>query len=198
MITAFGEERLEDRELFWKAAMRWDSFRHEAERLTAAAPLADHRDRLRELAACFDAGDRYSLLAYHYLDEKIEKTPDCELVATDFFCFRPGGMLNDNVINAALAMLSLLSDNSATCDFLSRSPVRPMHLLIDTVWKRGERNTVLALRDDAGCHWVGVFLDIVESFTGNGNVIIYNPMGADYASSKFAHTIINNVLSSLG
>jgi hypothetical protein len=36
-ITAFKEERLGDLELFWKAAMRWDSFRHEAERLAAAA-----------------------------------------------------------------------------------------------------------------------------------------------------------------
>jgi hypothetical protein len=179
MITAFGEERLEDRELFWKAAMRWDSFRHEAERLTAAAPLADHRDRLRELAACFDAGDRYSLLAYHYLDEKIEKTPDYELNATDFLCLRPGGMLNDNVINAALATMCLLSENRATCNLLLWYPVkggRPIHLCIDRAWKRGVRNIVLAFKDDAQCHWVGAFLDIVNPLTDSGRVTIYNSM----------------------
>jgi hypothetical protein len=51
-----------------------------------------------------------------------------------------------------------------------------MHFYLDTIWNRGARQNVLALKDDSECHWVGIFMGFVDSSAGS--VIIYDPMGA--------------------
>jgi hypothetical protein len=184
-------------EIFWVPAMRWDSYRRKAERLTDAA-TSDCRERLLALTTWLDSGGRYFLLVHQYVYEKVtSKTPDCQLEATDFLCLRTGGRLNDDVMNAVSAMMCLLSDNRATCNVLSWACFggRSMHTRLDRTRRQGAQKIIPALKHDS--QWVG-FIDIVGPTTGTtGTITIYNSMGASHISSDYANVTTASVLSSL-